>query len=228
LEIIQPCRTLVIADFGTRNLERLLTFRQIARDCNRKLVVTASDIYLLEAVSLATDIVLPPEQDDVLRLYRETKQLEKWEDSIYNRYEHRSVGPKELRTNSADYILCFSYWDVNELIEIDPPPGAVYIYSSSEAFDEEQRFRYCKAKKLAGLLICRPVGVPDARTGKVLESERGLHASGHIAGPDLLEIISTINPQFVIPVHTEKPEFFKQHIEPQRLLLPTKGIPITF
>ncbi len=74
----------------------------------------------------------------------------------------------------------------------------------------------------------QPVGVPDAKTGKVPESERGLHASGHIAGSDLLELIETINPQFVVPVHTEKLGFFKQHIASDRLRLPTKGIPIEF
>jgi ribonuclease J len=227
-EIIKPCQTLVIADFGPRNLERLLTFRQIAKDCNRKLVVTTKDIYLLEAVSLATEVVVPPGQDDVLLLYREPKQLERWEESIYDRYEHRSVGPKELRAKGPDYILCFSYWDVNELIEIDPKPGAVYIYSSSEAFDEEQRFDIVRLRNWLNLFGMQPVGVPDAKTGKVAEPERGLHASGHIAGPDLLELIETINPQFVVPVHTEKPEFFKEHIAPDRLRLPTKGVPLTF
>jgi ribonuclease J len=228
LEVIKPCRTLVIADFGPRNLERLLTFRQIARDCSRKLVVTTKDIYLLEAVSLATEIVLPPDRDEMLLLYREPKQLERWEESIYDRYEHKSVGPKELKVNGADYVLCFSFWDVNELIEIDPAPGAVYIYSSSEAFDEEQRIDIMRLRNWLNLFGMQPVGVPDARTGKVNESERGLHASGHIAGPDLLEIIRTINPQFVVPVHTEKVEFFKEHIEAGRLRLPTKGIPLIF
>lgn len=228
LEIIKPCRNLVIADFGPKNLERLLTFRQIAKDCNRKLVVTSKDIYLLEAVSLVTDLFLPPEQDDVLLLYREPKQLEKWEKSIYDKYEQKSVRPKELKARVADYILCFSFWDINELIEINPVPGAVYIYSSSEAVDEEQRFDIVRLRNWLKLFGIEPVGVPDAKTGKVPESERGLHASGHIAGPDLLEIMETINPQFVIPVHTEKQEFFKEHIKPSRLRLPRKGIPLIF
>jgi ribonuclease J len=228
LETIRPCQTLVIADFGARNLERLLTFRQIAKECQRRLVVTSKDIYLLEAASLATEMVIPPDQDEVLMLYRETKKLEGWEKSVFDRYRDRSVDPKELRANGADYILCFSYWDINELVEIDPEPGALYLYSSSEAFDEEQRFDILRLRNWLSLFGMQPVGLPDAQTGKVLEAERGLHASGHIAGPHLLDIIRTINPQFVVPVHTESLEFFRRNIEPNRLRLPEKGNPMSF
>ena len=226
LEVVRDCHSLVIADFGPRNLERLLTFRDIAKDCDRKLVVTAKDVYLLEAASLATDLITPPEQDEVILLYVEPKRLEKWEEQVYTKYEGKRVTPQELRNNSGDYILCFSFWDVNELIEIDPEPGAVYIYSSSEAFDEEQRFDIVRLRNWLELFQMQPVGLPDVKTGKVPDEERGFHASGHITGPDLLEVISTINPQFVIPVHTENQEFFRRNIEPGKLRLPTKGVPI--
>ena len=226
LEVIQNCRSLVIADFGPRNLERLLTFREIAKDCKRKLVVTARDIYLLEAVSLASDLIIPPQQDEVIYLYTEPKRLDKWEEQLYARYEHRCVNPQEVKRNGADYILCFSFWDVNEIIEIDPEPGTLYIYSSSEAFDEEQKFDIVRLRNWLGLFQMQPMGVPDVHTGKVLEGEKGFHSSGHIAGPDLLELIETIDPQFVIPVHTENSEFFIRNIESKKLHVPTKGNPI--
>jgi ribonuclease J len=224
--VVDDCAGLVIADFGPRNLERLLTFRDIAKDHGRKLVVTTKDIYLLEAASLASDLVTSPEQDEVILLYDEPKRLEKWEEQVYAKYAGRRVTPHELRNNSGDYILCFSFWDVNELIEIDPEPGAVYIYSSSEAFDEEQRFDIVRLRNWLELFQMQLVGLPDAETGKVPEEERGLHASGHITGPGLLDVISTINPQFVIPVHTENQEFFRQNIASDKLRVPTKGIPV--
>ncbi|GAG68678.1 unnamed protein product, partial [marine sediment metagenome] len=57
-----------------------------------------------------------------------------------------------------------------------------------------------------------PAGVPDAQTGKVAEAERGLHSSGHASAPELLEIIETINPRVVIPIHTEAPELFADKV----------------
>lgn len=226
LDVVRDCHALVIADFGPRNLERLLTFRDIAQHCERKLVVTAKDIYLLEATSLANDLVTPPEQDRLMFLYKEPRKLEKWEEQVYAKYEERCVEPQEVKKNSADYILCFSFWDINELIEIDPEPGAVYIYSSSEAFDEEQKFDIVRLRNWLNLFQMQPVGVPDVETGKVADAEKGFHASGHITGPNLLELIGIVNPQFVIPVHTENQEFFKRNIEQEKLRVPTKGVPV--
>ena len=121
--------------------------------------------------------------------------------------------------------MCFSFWDVNELVEVDPEPGAIYIYSSSEAFDEEQRFDIRRLKNWLELFQMRPVGIPDVDTGRPPETEKGFHASGHITGPDLLELIRTIDPQFVMPVHTENAEFFRRNIEPRKLRL-TPKIPV--
>ncbi|HEY82411.1 MAG TPA: exonuclease [Dehalococcoidia bacterium] len=226
MEVVQKHQTLVVADFGPRHLERLLTFRDIAKDCGRRLVVTSRDIYLLEAAALATDLITSPEQDETILLYKEPRRLERWEEDIHTRYAGRCVVPAELKRNGADYILCFSFWDISELIEIDPEPGAVYIYSSSEAFDEEQRFDIARLRNWLNLFGMQPVGVPDMRTGKPHGRERGFHASGHITGPDLMELIGTINPEVVIPVHTENHEFFRQNIPPHKLRLPTRGVPI--
>lgn len=228
LDVVRGCHTLVIADFGPRNLERLLTFRDVAKDCGRRLVVTAKDIYLLEATALTTDLVTPPEQDGVILLYKEPKRLERWEEQVYAKYAGRCVEPSEIRKNSAYYILSFSFWDINELIEIDPAPGALYIYSSSEAFDEEQRFDIIRLRNWLDLFQMTPVGVPDPETGKPAEDERGFHASGHITGPDLLRLIDTIDPQTVVPVHTESLDFFVRNIDPSRLRIPERGTPLVF
>lgn len=223
-DAVNRCRNLVVADFGPRNLERLLTFRDIAQQCGRKLVVTTRDIYLLEAVSSATHEFTSPELDEVICLYREPKRLQKWEEQMCDKYREKCLGPQEIKRDSAEYILCFSFWDINELIEIDPEPGAVYIYSSSEAYDEEQRFDLARLRNWLKLFNMQPLGLPDAVSGKFPEASVGFHASGHITGPDLLEIIATINPQYVVPVHTENREFFRRNIEPGKLCLPTKGV----
>lgn len=44
-------------------------------------------------------------------------------------------------------------------------------------------------------------------------SGRGLHASGHASGPQLMDMIKRIQPQKVIPVHTEDPEAFVEGLE---------------
>jgi len=59
-------------------------------------------------------------------------------------------------------------------------------------------------------------GVPEVKSGRVAEEESGLHASGHISGPELFDLIETINPEVVTPIHTEKPCAFLRHFSGKR------------
>ncbi|MEI6310236.1 MAG: MBL fold metallo-hydrolase RNA specificity domain-containing protein [bacterium] len=57
--------------------------------------------------------------------------------------------------------------------------------------------------------------------------ERGFHASGHINEAGLIRMIETIQLRALIPVHTEKPEFFEQHFANlMKVIPPAKGDPI--
>ena len=220
---------LVVADFGPRNLERLLTFREVASQCGRKLVVLPKDAYLLESLHLVMPEIPDPVSDDVLLVYREVKDAAKWEEELLTRYDKHSrvVQPQDIRQSEGGFILCLSFWDINELIDINPVNGGLYIYSSSEAFNEEQRFDIVRLRRWLGHFNLSPVGVPDAETGKVPEAERGFHSSGHASASGLLEIIDLINPKVVIPIHTEHPEVFVDKIGTQRnVTVPEPGVPI--
>ena len=37
------------------------------------------------------------------------------------------------------------------------------------------------------------------------------HASGHASGPEIRDMIKRINPENLIPVHTEHPKLFKKN-----------------
>ena len=60
---------------------------------------------------------------------------------------------------------------------------------------------------------------------QVPDDERGLHASGHACGPDLLQITDTIKPEVLIPVHGEHPGFYIDHLSGSgiKVILPTLG-----
>ena len=48
---------------------------------------------------------------------------------------------------------------------------------------------------------------------QVPDDERGLHASGHACGSDLLKIAREIKPAVVILVHSEQPGFYIEHLK---------------
>ena len=54
--------------------------------------------------------------------------------------------------------------------------------------------------------------------------EPGYHASGHASANDLVYVVETIDPDLVIPVHTFRPEFFKEM--DRKVALPLPGVPI--
>ncbi|MDI6867994.1 MAG: MBL fold metallo-hydrolase RNA specificity domain-containing protein [Coprothermobacterota bacterium] len=61
-----------------------------------------------------------------------------------------------------------------------------------------------------------------------LIGEKTLHASGHMDRKGLKDLIETINPRFVIPIHTENPEAFSEITPREKLILPAQGIPLEF
>lgn len=229
LNAVKAANGLVIADFGPRNLERLLVFLQIAKQVGRKLAVMMKDAYLLETVHacIPHDVCNPLTEDELV-LFKDVKSTQMgWEKAIVERYGHKMADGWEIHRRQKNYIVCMSFLDVNELIDIQPDAGAVYIYSSSEAYTEEQKIDFQRLLNWLRLFNVKPIGVPDPMTGKVLPSDAGLHASGHMAASDLLKIIRTINPKIVIPVHTLQPDFFKRELEEYQVLIPTRATPIT-
>ena len=221
---------LVVADFGPRNLERLLTFREIASQCGRKLAILPKDAYLLQSLHLVMPEMPDPVADDTLIVYREVKTTrQNWERDLLALYQNqgKAVQPENIRHNEGEFILCLSFWDINELIDIKPGKGGLYIYSSSEAFNEEQRVDVKRLEQWLDHFGFLPIGLPDSETGKPSEAERGFHSSGHATASELLEIINTINPRIVIPIHTEQPELFQAKLGAQRqVIIPEIGVPI--
>ena len=49
--------------------------------------------------------------------------------------------------------------------------------------------------------------------------KRELHASGHISQEELKEVIEKIDLDYIIPLHTEKPEWFGQIFGKRTVLL---------
>ena len=76
---------LVVADFGPRNLERLLTFREIASQCGRKFAILPKDAYLLQSLHLVMPEIPDPIADNILVVYEEAKKSVSWESDLLSR-----------------------------------------------------------------------------------------------------------------------------------------------
>ena len=217
-DVVAKTEGLVIADFTARNIERLRTFRDIARARGRRLVITTKDAYSLEQMHLIDPQIPDPGEQGIAILKEPQGTSPNWERPIVEKYASSFVSAKEIRRAPGAFILCLSYWDINNLIDIEPQ-GGTYIYSSSEAYNEEQEI---DAQRLCNWLdhfrLKRVGGLPGAEKGPY-------HASGHADAAALEKVIEEIGAKQIMPVHTEHPEWFEQRWG-DRLVMAREGVAV--
>ena len=90
------------------------------------------------------------------------------------------------------------FYSFTSLIDIKPRPGAIYIHSASEPYNEEQVMSQERADNWL------------EHFGMV---KHQCHCSGHARGQDLLEAVSEINAKTLYPIHTEHPEAYRSVVK---------------
>jgi ribonuclease J len=233
LKAIQGVKGLVFADFSARDIDRLLTFLQIARETGRKLVILPKDAYLLKSIGLIDKTIPDIAWDKDIFIYEETiasKSPNIWLRNILQEYDSKVILANDVKTNQEAFILSFSFFDINELPSLRPVQGSLYIYSSSEPHGEEQEMDFRRLHNWLDHFKIDRCGLPIEVKGgwEIPEGEKGLHASGHACGPDLLNIVREIKPDILIPVHSEYPEYYDQNLNEAgiKILHPEIGVTV--
>ena len=131
----------------------------------------------------------------------------------------------EIREAPEDYVIMFSYWDSNELFDLIPQGDGVhntrYIRASTAPFNDEMVID--EGKFMKWLDTFKVTYDSETRDGKKLFTRR--HISGHASKTELEELIRKINPEMIIPIHTEHGEEFEK-LFPGQVQVPTYGQPL--
>ena len=156
-------------------------------------------------------------QDDNLAIYQDTtasKYPSSWLRSICKEYSAKVLLAEDIRSSQDKFILCFSFFDLDELPSLSPKSGSLYVYSSSEPHGEEQEIDFHRLHEWLKHFEIKAFGMPFqlGDEWQIPVGEEGLHASGHACGPDLLKIVQEIRPEILLPVHTEHPDFYVCHL----------------
>ncbi|MFW6109545.1 MAG: MBL fold metallo-hydrolase [archaeon] len=187
---------LVAASFSDRDVDRIRSMYNAAKKTGRRLAVSMKQAFMLQALASDPHLEIFDSTDpDVLVFQREKSRTYAWEERVLDRW--RICCAEEVNKIQSDIILAASYYDMNELCDIVPEPGSVFILSQSEPFDEEGEIQHDKL-----LNWCNHYGMPQYH----------VHSSGHAAPHELKALIKTIDPETVYPVHTERPGLLKHYI----------------
>ncbi len=208
IRLIEPLEDkMALGTFPPRDVDRIRTFFEAAQAVGRRFVVNAKTAHLLLTLKKDTHIQVPDiAKDDNLLVYdRLMRTTVPWEKELHGRLKGRVITAEEIAKRPGDYLVQLDFWHLPELVDLRPPHGSPFIHSKSEPFEEDD--------------------VNDAILQHWLDrfglARHQIHASGHLSEPEVAEMIRTIAPKTVLPVHTEHPERFArfaQHVvEPQRL-----------
>lgn len=231
LSEVRTARGLVIADFAPRNVERLQTFLEVARQAQRRLVILTKDAYLLDALATLDDSIPTVKEEPLLWVWDDPKaRAPEWEKALLSTVHSKLVRAEHVRGHEDDYIVCWSLWDLKRLADVRSRGGKL-IYSSSEVFDEEGAADVRRIRNWTELFAMQTVGLPrevGPQQWVIPEGQEGLHASGHASAEDLITLVQEIGPRMLIPVHTEHPEIFQQELAGRNIevRVPEYGEPI--
>jgi len=134
---IEGYEGIVLADFSSKDIDRLESFLRIAEECGRDLVIGTKEACMLKRLSEGEEPNIPRLSD--LKVYMKRKKSGKYDDTDYGLWEREYLNGawtcEDIKKN--DVIMLMSLYTINELIDIKPAKG-LYIHSRSLPFDDEQ------------------------------------------------------------------------------------------
>jgi ribonuclease J len=143
-------------------------------------------------------------------------------------YGDRYINHASIRENPDNFILCFSFFDMKHLLDIKPN-GGTYIYSACEAFSEEMEIDFVRLWHWLERFKIDPAGFSvekeDGGEYKPCFDKR-FHASGHASREDIMWVIDQVDPDYIVPIHTEARDWFAKSFE--NVLLAEEGRPYEF
>ena len=202
----------VFATFYPRDVDRIRTFVEVAKAVGRRFVVQARAAHLLLSLSQDTRIQVPDvlRDADLLVYDRQFARQDTWEKNLFSQLGDRVVTSDYVRDNQGDLVVQLDFTTMPELIDIQPVPGSTFIHSKSEPIEEDDEVEAAVANWVRFFKLRR----------------FQYHASGHMSELEIAEMIRTIAPKTVIPVHTQYPERFTRlapHVVQPR---PAERIPL--
>ncbi len=183
---------LILIDSSPTDLNRFDTLYKLSKKLNRILVIQPQHYFYLNYFNTHNYPI--PGLDKTFVYAREKCSTKKWEQETLDL--QNVINSKDIEKNQKQYMIVINFFQIQELIDINPGKGSYFLRSTTEPHSEEMELseeRFKRWIKFFGMKF-----------------PTRAHASGHISGPELEKVIKFIKPDILIPIHTEYPEIFKK------------------
>jgi ribonuclease J len=203
VEILKETQGLGLITLYPRNTERIEQIIAALPQTGRTLVLSAEMAHVYQA--MGGDL----RQVAIYQRHRDRQALaqgtaEGWLRELFTSGV-KVLDAAAVRADESRYLLQLFYWDINELVDLKPGAGSVFIHSNGEPLG-----RFDPAFELFARWL-------DA-FGLKLES---VPSTGHAAHADLLAVVKQIAPAILMPIHSRTPELLE--VEGQKRILPELG-----
>lgn len=206
---------LAMVGFSWKDLERYETVREAAHRTDRIPVFDPRVAYLkarlgasiydegaMAFVERSDSMLYSP--GDYTRAKHKAGELplSEWDSSAGTtdtKHLEEGVTAVDINENPSEYVLHLDYYRFQNFIDLNPPEGSIYVRAQTEPFNDEMEL---SEDRLMHWL--EHFGINAHNDHEPLQ----IHASGHAAGPEIQAMIDKIEPQTLVPIHTEHPERF--------------------
>ena len=218
LRLVKGTGKIAIVSFYPKDVDRMRTFRDIARATGRKFVVSAKVAHLMQALCGDDRIDVPDPLNDPSMLVYVRKMVKPERVPYENDYlklkkdgkSDHVVDSDFVRKNQRGLIFHCDFFQLAELIDVAPERGSLFLRSKSEPFEEDD----IQEDVLQNWISSFGLDFQQA------------HASGHASMEEIFQIVDRVSPRAVIPVHTEHPDMFTKCSCEVRLAEPRKRMDV--
>ena len=199
--------------------DRFRTFSLIAKKHGWKFVITEKDAYfyyLMNKDEIYESMKNPSIiADDHILILSSGNIRYRWQEKIRQalykeKKGFRFIKYNEIKELKSQFFFYITSLQKDVIKKINPNLKGAFISSSIDPYTEE----YIDNNRTLTRYF-RQLGIPSYR----------VHASGHAMPHHLINFINSVNPEYLIPVHTEYPHFFKTFFEKSEIevIVPDKN-----
>ncbi len=184
VELFRDTKGPVFVLQSSMNIDRIVTTYRAAKRCGR---IFLEEVYMADIATASGESIPNPKFDDVYAFITSPTKY-----ALLSKYKHR-VGKDFI--SKKPFVMCVRTTMLRYLKSLARKmsfEGGLLIYSFWSGYRETDEMK-------AFLAECEGLGL------KIVT----LHTSGHADESTIKQLVETVNPQEVIPIHTENAQRFK-------------------